>query len=196
LGNHDRALGRLQAASDEMDRQKVVLDWYWRLQLELALTEAWLAKGDLGQARRQASRFLDAAQATAERTWQALAWEANARVAIAGADVACAQGCIARAFSTMNGGGELPLAAWRVNATIGELLECMGDPGSAEHHRELSRATILKLADSLPAKEPLRQTFLSAAAVKNVFAGTGLARSSCPPSQWVPPINRRQQLVG
>ena len=196
LGNHDRALERLQAASDEMDRQKVVLDWYWRLQLESALTEVWLAKGDLGKARRQASRFLDAAQATAERTWQALAWEANARVAIAGADVACAQGCIARAFSTMNGGGELPLAAWRVNATIGELLECMGDPGSAEHHRELSRATILKLADSLPAEEPLRQTFLSAAAVKNVFAGTGLARSSCPPSQSVPPINRRQQLVG
>jgi tetratricopeptide (TPR) repeat protein len=173
LGNHDRALERLQAASDEMDRQKVVLDWYWRLQLESALTEVWLAKGDLGKARRQASRLLDAAQATAERTWQALAWEANARVAIAGADVACAQRCIARAFSTMNGAGELPLAAWRVNATAGELLECIGNPGSAAHHRELCRAAILKLADSLPAEETLRQTFLSAAAAKNILGGTG-----------------------
>src|SRR6202171_4447215 len=68
LGNHDRALERLQAASDEMDRQKVVLDWYWCLQLESALTEVWLAKGDLGKARRQGSRFLDAAPAAAGRT--------------------------------------------------------------------------------------------------------------------------------
>jgi tetratricopeptide (TPR) repeat protein len=157
LGNHDRALERLQAASDERDRQKVVLDWYWRMQLESSLTEVWLAKGDLGQARRQAARFLAVAQATAERTWQALAWEASARVAIAGADIARAQECIARALST--------------------------------HHRELSRATILKLANSLPVDEPLRHTFISARAVENLFAGAhggrpmkpATRRSECDP---------------
>ena len=170
LGNHASALERLQAASDEMDRQKVVLDWYWRMQLESSLTEVWLAKGELGTARRQAAQFLEVAQATAERTWQALAWETNARVAMAGADVARVQECTGKALSTING-ADLPLAAWRVNATAAELFERSGDLGSAEHHRELSRATILKLANSLPAEEPLRQIFLSAPAVKNVFAG-------------------------
>jgi DNA-binding winged helix-turn-helix (wHTH) protein len=172
LGNHDRALEHLRAANDEMERQKVVLDWYWRMQLESALTEVRLAYGDLGKARQQASRFLDATQATAERTWQTLAWEANARVAIAGADLARAEECIAHALSTING-AELPLAAWRVNATAAELFERTGDRRSAEHYRELSRITILKLANSLPVEEPLRHTFLSALAVKNLFAGAG-----------------------
>ena len=36
-------------------------------------------------------------------------------------------------------------------------------------HRELSRATILKLADSMPADEPLRKIFLSAAPVRKLL---------------------------
>jgi hypothetical protein len=35
----------------------------------------------------------------------------------------------------------------------------------AAHHRALSRATILQLAQSLPAEAPLRHTFLAAPAV-------------------------------
>jgi ATP/maltotriose-dependent transcriptional regulator MalT len=171
LGRPDRALDRLQAASNEMDRQRVMLDWYWRLQLESSLTEVWLAKGDLGQARRQAAQFLELAQATAERTWQALAWEANARVAMAGADVARAQACISKGLSTINE-ADLPLAAWRVHATAADLFGRSGDLGSAEHHRELGRVTILKLANSLPVDEPLQQIFLSAPAVTKLF-GSG-----------------------
>ena len=53
-----------------------MLDWYWRMLLESALTEVWLAQGDLAQARAQAERFLQVTLATEERTWQALAWEA------------------------------------------------------------------------------------------------------------------------
>jgi DNA-binding winged helix-turn-helix (wHTH) protein/tetratricopeptide (TPR) repeat protein len=176
LGRPDRALDRLQTASNEMDRQRVVLDWYWRLQLESSLTEVWLAKADLGKARRQAARFLEAAHATAERTWQALAWETNARVAMAGADVARAQECIGKAFSAINE-ADLPLATWRVHATAAELFGRSGDSGSAEHHRELGRVAILKLANSLPVDEPLRQTFLSAPAVTKVLGSrqpTGL----------------------
>ena len=59
----------------------VLLDWHCRLLLESALTELWLAQGDLAQARPQAERFLQVTQATEGRTWQALAWEAHARVA-------------------------------------------------------------------------------------------------------------------
>jgi hypothetical protein len=67
-------------------------------------------------------RFLEVALATAERTYQGLAWEANARV---------------------------PLAAWRIHATAAELYARAANRDLVGHYRELSRATIMKLADSL-----------------------------------------------
>jgi hypothetical protein len=50
--------------------------------------------------------------ATAERSWQVLAWEANARIAMAQLDLDRARDCIAKGLSTMEG-FEVPLAAWR-----------------------------------------------------------------------------------
>ena len=61
--------------------------WYWRMPLEFAPAELWLAKGDLAQARPQAESFLKIALATAEHVWQALVWEVNARVAMAELDL-------------------------------------------------------------------------------------------------------------
>ena len=57
----------------------------------------------------------------------------------------------------------------RVHATAAELYRAIDNSESANHHRELSRVTILKLADSLPAEEPLRRTFLSAPSVSRVL---------------------------
>jgi len=168
LGSPERALDRLSAAQHEMDQQAVIHDWYTRMLLESALTEVWFAKADVPKARAQAERFLDATLATEERTWQALAWEANARAAIATLELERAQDCIAKALSTMEG-FEVPLAAWRVHGTAAELSERTGDSESATRQRELGRATILRLAHSLPAEEPLRRTFLSAPSVCRVL---------------------------
>jgi hypothetical protein len=150
-----------------MDRRPVIHDWYCRMMLEGALTELWLAKGDLTQARPEAERFLELTRATAERTWQALAWEINARVAAAERDFQRAQNCIDQALSTMEG-FEIPLAAWRVHGTSAELYARTGNKDAAEQHRALSRATILRLADSLPDDEPLRGRFLSAPSVRRI----------------------------
>jgi hypothetical protein len=86
-------------------------------------------------------------------------------------DLARAQNCVANALSTMDG-FEVPLAAWRVQATAAESHERMGSAELAEDHRALSRATILKLGDSLAAEEPLRKSFLSAPPVCNVLASS------------------------
>ena len=167
LGNYDLALKHLSTARNAMNQQMVIVDWYWRMQLQSSLTELWLAKGDLKQARTEAERFLEVTLVTAERTWQALAWDANARVAMAQRDFERPHECITNALSTMEG-FEVPLAAWRVHATAAELYR--GSEKSKEaHHRELSRATILKLADSMPADEPLRKIFLSAPSVLKVL---------------------------
>ncbi len=172
LGHYECALQYLLTVKDDMERQRVIHDWYCRMLLESALTDLWLAQGDLAQARPQAERFLHATLVTAERTWQALAWDANARVALAVSDLVRAHTCIAQALVTMEG-FEVPLAAWCVHATAAALYERTGHSGVADHHRDLSRATILQLAQSLPAEEPLRNTFLSAPIVCKVLGDTG-----------------------
>jgi tetratricopeptide (TPR) repeat protein len=176
LGNYESALEHLLAARADMDRSSITFNWFWRMRLESALTELCLAKGDLNQARSQAENFLKITLATAEHTWQALAWEVNARVAIAELDRARAQDCIAKGLSAMEG-FEVPLAAWRVHATAFELYQNSGDRDSADRHLALSRETIMKLANSLPAEEPLRQTFLSARMIRDILGDSETPRS-------------------
>jgi hypothetical protein len=168
LGNYEIALEHLLAARGIMDRSAVIFVWIWRMPLESALTELWLAKGDPAQARPQAERFLALTLATAEHTWQVLAREVNARVAMAELDLTRAQDCVAKGLSAMEG-FEVPLAAWRVHATAFELYQNSGDRYLAQRHLAVSRETVMKLANSLPTEEPLRQTYLSGPIVRKIL---------------------------
>jgi len=169
LGNYASALEDLSTAASEMDRQAMFLDWYSHMPLAAGLTELWLATGDCVRAQREAARFLDKALATEERTWQGLAWEINARVALENRDHARARECIGKAVSTVRG-LEVPLATWRAHATAAHIEEEAGNLESARSHRDSSRATILRLANSLPEHEPLRRIFLDAPAVARVLS--------------------------
>ena len=151
-----------------MDRQTVFFDWYWRMPIAAGLSEVWLAKGDLVRARLEAEQLLDLALATDERTWQGLAWEINARVALASRDESRARDCIARGLSTVQS-FEVPLAAWKVHATAAHIEEESGNLESARSHLDLSRATIMQLANSMKQQEPLREIFLSAPAAARVL---------------------------
>lgn len=135
LGNQQRAMEYLSAARQDMDRSISVFDWYWKMPLEAGFTEAALAVGKAAQARAAAQQYREVTLTTAERTWQALAWEANARVAQAESDLARAKNCTAKALLTMEG-FELPLAAWRVHATAAEIDAASGNLQSARSHRE------------------------------------------------------------
>jgi tetratricopeptide (TPR) repeat protein len=168
LGEYERAFERLAAARKEIDSHPVVFDWYTRMLLESCLTEALLAAGDLTMAKEQAEQFLSVTLTTAERTWQALAWEVSARVAMAEGDLERAGHCTRSALTSMEG-FELPLADWRVHATAADIYSRMGDIPRAKQLRERSRTTILKLANSLPMEETLQKTFLSAPAVRSVL---------------------------
>lgn len=167
-GNADSALELLLACRAEMEQHPLLVDWYERMPLQQALTEAWLSRGDLAQARVEAEEFLRVTLATEERTYRALAYETNTRVAMAEGNLPKAQDCINEAVQSMEG-YEVPLAHWRVHATAAELHSRMGNRELAEDHRELSQATIMKLADSMPVEEPLRETFLSAPAIRQIL---------------------------
>ncbi|HEY4368677.1 MAG TPA: AAA family ATPase [Steroidobacteraceae bacterium] len=168
LGDFDRALEDLSTARSDMGRQTAISDWYWSMPLASGMTELWLAKGDRVRARLEAERFLDMALATAEPTWQGLAWEVNARLALVNRDHARARDCIATAVSTVQS-FEVPLAAWRVHATAADIAEQLGNEQGAHSHRELSRIAIQRLASSLSENEPLRMIFLSAPVVTRIL---------------------------
>jgi hypothetical protein len=86
-----------------MDRPPLVTDWYNRIQLQWALTTAWLSKGDLAPARIEAQQFVKVAMASPERTFRALAFEANAQFALGEGELPRAKDCTARAVEEMEG---------------------------------------------------------------------------------------------
>ena len=174
LGNYVLAREHLFTLRDEMDHHTVIHDWHHRMALHSALAELWFASGDLKEARAETERFLAVTQVTAERTYQARAWEMSARVARAELDITRAHDCIAKGVSTIEG-YEVPLASWRVHAVAAELHERTGDREMAESYLALSRETIMKLANSLPAKESLRKAFLSDPAVRKVLGDATIA---------------------
>jgi DNA-binding winged helix-turn-helix (wHTH) protein len=183
LGRYEQALELLALARHNMDRQPVLNDLSCNFLVESALTELWLAKGDLAKASVQGERLLKISLETEERTWQALSWDVNARVAMAEGNLAHAEECIVKASATMEV-FEIPLAAWRVHATAAALCDRMGSVGSAERHRQISRATILKIADSLAPEEPLRKTFLSAAPVAEILRTSARGQPSVTPPAY------------
>ncbi len=164
-GQIDAALADLSIVRDAMDRQQILLDWYWRMPLHSALTEVWLKKGDLEKARWEAQEFLTASLNTRERTFQALAWETNARIAMISGDHASVADCIGKALSIVEQ-WEIPLAAWRVHATAAEAATA---PELAHAQWRLSAETITRLADSLSPTEPLREIFLSAPPIRRIL---------------------------
>jgi hypothetical protein len=83
-------------------------------------------------------------------------------------DLTRAQDCIAKGVSAMEG-FEVPLAAWRVHATAFELYQNSGERDLAERYLALSRATVMKLANSMSAEEPLRRTFLLAPRIRKIL---------------------------
>src|SRR4030095_6487036 len=83
---------------DPKRTRKFFLHWFWRMTAQLGLSEVWLQSRDLIQARSNAPGFLQAALSTADPYLQALAWELQARVAMAEQDSASAEKSIQKAL--------------------------------------------------------------------------------------------------
>jgi hypothetical protein len=154
-----------------MDQQPQLLDWYWRLLQHWALAGLWLAKGELGRAREEAQLMVVGASATEERTWQGLAWDVNARIALAGDDPRQARELVDRGLAAIDG-VEAPVAAWQLHATAAEVFQVLGQSGRAQSHLESSRDIVLRLASSLEPYLASRQTFVTSAAVARVLDST------------------------
>jgi len=163
LGKLQDAREHLAEASSFLNTNDSYLHWYWKMPLYRAQTELELRSGDLPSARKSAEKSLQAALATAERTWQALAWEICARVALAECDSSRARECIENALGVMQE-FDLPLASWRVHKTAAQLIE-----ENADHHRALASRTLQQLADSLDDYPMLKNGFLASSEVRDII---------------------------
>jgi tetratricopeptide (TPR) repeat protein len=143
-----------------MESHPVIFDWYWRLSVESGLAELWLAKGDLARATLQAERAVELALATSERTYQALAWDVRARVALRAADLATAEKAIEKALLIIQE-YETPLADWKVHTSAFCVYEAIGDHPSATRHSWLAAEEKTSLGNSLSKNDPLRDGFES-----------------------------------
>ena len=162
---HDEALDCFAQVLDADVTPNFFLHWHWRIQAHLGLTAALLRSGNLAQARVEAARCLESAQSTADPNLKALASEMSARVAFADHDsLSCVQH-IQNALAIVEK-SDLPVTAWRIHAAAWELCPHRKE---AERHRAVARDTVLNIANSFDADEPLRASLLSAAPVRQLF---------------------------
>jgi len=138
------------------------LDWYWRIVGRLALSEAWLARGELTAAAGESDRALEAALSTTDPALKARAWVVKLRIAQSRQDWPRAEQCLKEAFDALTA-GVVPSAAWQVHAAAAELYDLSGNQTLARQHRSCAAATLRGLAASFPEGEALRETLLAAA---------------------------------
>jgi len=107
-------------------------------------------------------RITKSALSTADPSLQTLAWDLEARVAIAEGDWVVSKRDIEKALAILDR-FQIPTAAWRIHGTARKLYRHLKKDKEAETHRERAEASILALANSFAPDEPLRTTFLAAA---------------------------------
>ena len=166
-GNNERAIECFRQVADARSNGKFFLHWIWRLTAQLGLTDAWLASGNLSNAREACDLFAASGLAAPDPHLRALAWDAKARVAMASQSWEEAREHIDRAVSALEGFA-VPMAAWQVHATAREWHVHAGDDRTAETHRAASERHLLAVVDSFAADEPLRASLLAAAPVRRL----------------------------
>ena len=137
------------------------MDWYWRIIARCGLAHAWLESGDIKRAKIETEALFEATNACGNVDIRALAWDARARVAMAGGDNQFADESLRNAFALLDN-GRAPIAAWRIYATAANLAKRKREPVAAEEHRKAAFNIIACLADSYQAGHPLKETLLSA----------------------------------
>jgi tetratricopeptide (TPR) repeat protein len=167
-GKYKDASRSFRRVIDSKESPKFFLHWYWRMHAELGLSNVWLASGDLGKARGAADGFLRCALSTAEPNLQALAWDLDARVAMAENDWRAADQKIERGLAILVE-FEIPVTAWRLHATRSDLWRQAKNEIAEEAHRERAGAIILDLANSFASDDPLRDAFLAATPVRRIL---------------------------
>jgi DNA-binding winged helix-turn-helix (wHTH) protein/tetratricopeptide (TPR) repeat protein len=145
LDDAERDLWRLR---DWYNRERLVLDWFWKAQLHMYLSELAMKRGDLEGAAREAELAQGEATRMPERTWRGRVHVAAAQVAIERDAFADAERHLRQARRETRG-IEAPLASWRIEAVTATLLERTAQHDSARRARMRYERTFTRLEQSI-----------------------------------------------
>jgi DNA-binding winged helix-turn-helix (wHTH) protein/tetratricopeptide (TPR) repeat protein len=168
--NYDEALDYFAQVQDRRATPDFFVHWYWRMHAQLGSARVWLRAGNLARALLEADRFLESALSTDAPNLQAIAWGTKARVATGQTKWHDAKDYLQKALSVIEE-FDVPVAAWQVHATAWRFFRRTQDEQAAEEHRARARHLLLKLANSFPPGEPLRESFVTAPAISRILAG-------------------------
>jgi DNA-binding winged helix-turn-helix (wHTH) protein/tetratricopeptide (TPR) repeat protein len=147
---------------------KFFMHWEWRMIAYLETSNAYLASGNVVNARTVADSLLRSALATSEPYLQATAWDLQARVAMAEDDLSAARESIRRALEIVER-SEIESGVWRTFATASKVYRHAKELKTADMYRDRAESCIRAIADSLGPHEPLRSVFLSADPVRLIL---------------------------
>lgn len=159
LGEMIAAVTFLHGVERLMKMQPVIFDWYWKMPLERGLANVFMRSAQPDQAENHADNLLKAAQQTDDRTWQGLAWETKARVALVKGDLESAVQFSRHAAEAVEG-FTTPIADWQIHSTAAAIYQAVGDREAASLHWSASMDKKRALAMSLPEGGPLRLTLM------------------------------------
>jgi DNA-binding winged helix-turn-helix (wHTH) protein/tetratricopeptide (TPR) repeat protein len=168
--NYSQALEHFRHVQEFEVHTKFFMHWDWRMMAQLESSNAWLLSGNIVNACTVADGFLKSALSTADPYLHALAWNLNARVAMAQSDLQGAREAIQQALAIVEK-FEILFAAWQTYATAWQLYQREKEHKTAEMHRERAEVCVLEIANSFATDEPLRATFLTADPVCRILHG-------------------------
>jgi hypothetical protein len=150
----EEARRELECLDRRLAQERLLMDWTWRMPLDLGLADLALVEGRLDDARSRATSVCDSAARYGERTWLALGSMTLAETLSAAGAVEDAQTAL-RIACDLAGGGQVPVAARRVWARASDLARTQGDTRSAGHFQTELERLDARLVQSFAAGSPL-----------------------------------------
>jgi len=171
--------GRLDEAFEileSLEKGRSRADWFgWlgEIRLDGALTEHWLARGDMPRAAGHARQLLAAAAPRGAHTYVATAHRALLEVSSQAGDLATAASHETAALDELRS-HPAPVCAWRVHAAIGRLRAAAGNGEGARDAYRAAAVDVRTIADGVEDSD-LKGIFLGSTAVRAVLEGEARA---------------------
>jgi hypothetical protein len=135
------AAATLEALDRRLGHERLLMDWIWRLPLDLELSDLSRARGAASAAEARARAVCTTASLCGERTWLALGHAALAE-SLVDQGFRDRASCEMTTALTLVASGELPVAARRVLTRAARMADRDGDVVGAErHHADLRALT-------------------------------------------------------
>jgi hypothetical protein len=142
-GDVGAAVATLEDLDRRLGQERLLMDWVWRMPLDLELADLWRAGGQAAAAEARARAVCTTASLSGERTWLALGRAALAE-SLADQGLREDAGREMSLALTLVAGGGLPIAARRVLARAARMANATGDAARAERHHADLRALTLR----------------------------------------------------